>query len=56
MTYATERFERGAITALELSTAKTNLNRSMADMITARYSYILATKSLEILQGLPLTL
>jgi outer membrane protein len=54
--YANERFEQGAITALELSTAKANLNRSNADMITARYTYILAAKSLDILQGLPLTL
>lgn len=56
MSYAKDRFEQGAVTALELSTAKTNLNRSMADMITARYNYVLATKSLEILQGMPLTL
>jgi|694.fasta_scaffold02783_3 outer membrane protein len=54
--YANERFEQGAITALELSTAKANLNRSNADMITARYTYILAAKSLDILQGIPLTL
>ena len=54
--YANDRFEQGAVTALELSTAKANLNRSNADMITARYSYLLALKSLEILQGLPITL
>lgn len=54
--YANERFEQGAVTALELSTAKANLNRSNADMITARYSYLMALKSLEILQGLPITL
>ncbi|MBK6550631.1 MAG: TolC family protein [Flavobacteriales bacterium] len=50
------RFEQGAVTALELSTAKANLNRSNADMITARYSYLMALKSLEIIQGIPLTL
>ncbi|MBK7483396.1 MAG: TolC family protein [Flavobacteriales bacterium] len=54
--YANERFEQGAVTALELSTAKANLNRSNADMITARYSYLMALKSLEIIQGIPLTL
>jgi outer membrane protein len=54
--YANERFEQGAVTALELSTAKANLNRSNADMITARYSYLMALKSLDILQGLPLSL
>jgi outer membrane protein len=54
--YANQRFEQGAVTALELSTAKANLNRSNADMITARYSYLMALKSLEILQGLPITL
>ncbi|HQW07401.1 MAG TPA: TolC family protein, partial [Flavobacteriales bacterium] len=47
--YANERFEQGAVTALELSTAKANLNRSNADMITARYSYLMALKSLEII-------
>jgi len=54
--YANERFEQGAVTALELSTAKANLNKANADMITARYTYLLAAKSLDILQGLPLTL
>jgi len=54
--YATERFEQGAVTALELSTAKANLNRSNADMITARYSFLMAMKALEIMQGLPITL
>ncbi len=53
--YARDRFEQGAVTALELSTAKANLNKANADMITARYTYLLAAKSLDILQGLPLT-
>ncbi len=56
MAYAEERFRQGAITAIQLTTAKANLNRARADLITARYSYVLAAKSLEILQGLPLTL
>ncbi|MBK9627574.1 MAG: TolC family protein [Flavobacteriales bacterium] len=51
--YANERFEQGAVTALELSTAKANLNRSNADMITARYSYLMALKSWSIIQGIP---
>lgn len=56
MAYAEDRFRQGAVTALELSTAKANLNRAQADLITARYNYLLAARSLDILQGLPLTL
>lgn len=56
LVYTTERFQQGAATALELSTAKTNLNKASTDLITARYDYLVATKSLDILQGLPLTL
>ncbi len=54
--FAQERFEHGAITALELTTAKTRLDRAIADGINAKYTYLMAQKSLDILQGLPLTL
>ena len=54
--YAQERFERGAITALDLTTAKTRVDRATADGINAKYTYLMAQKSLDILQGLPLTL
>ena len=54
--YAQERFTAGVITAVELNATKNNANRSAADMINARYNYLMAVKSLEILQGLPITL
>ena len=54
--YAAERFDQGSINALELSTAKANLNRATTDMIRARYNYLVAAGSLDILQGLPLSL
>lgn len=54
--YAQERFNQGAITSIELSTAKANLNRSTADLINAKYQYVMATKYLDVLQGLPVTL
>lgn len=54
--YAQERFTAGAITTADLNTAKNNLARSTADVITARYSWVMAAKSLDILQGLPITL
>jgi outer membrane protein len=54
--YAQERFTQGAITSIEFNTAKINLNRSTADLINAKYQYLMATKYLDILQGLPVTL
>ncbi len=54
--YAEARFQQGAITAVELNTAKNNLNQATADLINAKYQYLMATKYLDILQGIPLTL
>lgn len=54
--YAQERFSQGVITSLEFNTAKTNLNRSTADLINAKYQYLMATKYLDILQGIPVSL
>ncbi len=54
--YAQERFTQGVITSLEFNTAKTNLNRSTADLINAKYQYLMASKYLDILQGIPVTL
>jgi outer membrane protein len=56
MRYAQERFNSGTITALELSTATLRVQQSQADLINAKYSYLMAQKSLDILQGLPVTL
>ncbi len=54
--YAEERFSAGVITSAELNLAKANVARSTSDVINARYNWIMAAKSLDILQGLPITL
>jgi len=54
--YAEERFTAGVITAVELNASKNMANRSTADVINARYSYIQASKALDILQGIMVTL
>jgi outer membrane protein len=54
--YAQERFTQSVITAIELNTTKTRAQQATANLINARYSYLMAQKSLDILQGLPLTL
>ena len=54
--YAQERFTAGAITSAELNLAKANVARSTSDVINARYNWVMAAKSLDILQGLPITL
>jgi len=54
--YAQERFDQGVITSIELNTTKTALNNSTADLINAKYQYLMATKYLDILQGIPVTL
>jgi outer membrane protein len=54
--YAQERFTQNVITAIELNTVKTRAQLATANLINARYSYLMAQKSLDILQGLPLTL
>ncbi|MBK8228678.1 MAG: TolC family protein [Flavobacteriales bacterium] len=54
--YATERFAQGAITSMELATIKATVNRSQADLIAAKYQYLMAQKYLEILQGMPVAL
>lgn len=54
--YATERFTQGAITSMELATVKATVNRAQADLIAAKYQYLMAQKYLEVLQGLPVSL
>jgi outer membrane protein TolC len=54
--YAQERFAQGIITSIELSTAKAQLNRNQAEQINAKYQYVMASKYLDILQGIPVTL
>lgn len=54
--YAQERFTQGVITSIELNTSKAAVNRATADLINAKYQYVMATKYLDILQGRPVTL
>ena len=54
--FAQERFAQSVITAIELNTAKVRLQQATADRINAKYSYVMAQKSLDILQGIPPTL
>jgi len=54
--FAEERFAQGVITSIELNTTKVALNRATADLINAKYQYVMASKYLDILQGLPITL
>lgn len=54
--YAEERFKAGAITSIELATAQTQLNRNTAELINAKYQYLMASKYLDILQGIPVAL
>jgi outer membrane protein len=56
LAYAEERFAQGTITSIELSAAKAQLNRNQAEQINAKYQYLMASKYLDILQGIPVTL
>jgi len=54
--FAQERYDQGVITVIELNTAKTTLNNSTANLINAKYQYLMASKYLDILQGIPVSL
>lgn len=54
--YAEERFRAGSITSIELSTSQTQLSRNTAELINAKYQYVMASKYLDILQGIPVAL
>lgn len=53
---ANERFTQQAITATDLNIAKARLQHAVAQLINAKYTYLMAAKSLDILQGRPVTL
>ena len=53
---ADERFAQQAITATDLNVAKSRLQQATAQLINAKYTYLMAEKSLDILQGRPVTL
>ncbi len=47
---ATIKFEKGAITAFEYTTAKNNFDKASANLISARYEYLFKGKTLELYQ------
>ncbi len=53
---ANERFTQQAITATDLNVAKSRLQQSTSQLINAKYTYLMAEKSLDILQGIAVTL
>lgn len=53
---ANERFEQHVITATDLNVAKARLQQSTSQLINAKYTYLMAQKSLDILQGIPVSL
>lgn len=53
---ANERFESQSITVTDLNAAKSRLQQGQAQLIQAKYTYLMAEKSLDILQGLPVNL
>lgn len=53
---ADERFARQAITITDLNAAKSKVQQAMAQLINAKYTYLMAGKSLDILQGIPVAL
>ena len=54
--FAQERFTQGVITAIEMNAARVRAQQATADLINAKYSYLMAQKSLDILQGIPVSL
>lgn len=56
LTFVEERFTHGTATALDLTIAKSLFLQAQARQIAARYNYLLAKKSLDILQGIPVSL
>ncbi|MFN3874548.1 MAG: TolC family protein, partial [Flavobacteriales bacterium] len=55
-TMTQERYAQGVATVFELATARASVSRSQADLIAAKYQYLMAQKYLEILQGRPVSL
>jgi outer membrane protein len=47
---ATIKFEKGAITTFEYTTAKNNFDKASANLISARYEYLFKGKTLELYQ------
>lgn len=54
--YAEQRFNAGAVAALDFDQARRNLNAAQSDLLQAKYDYIFRLKILDYYQGKPLTL
>ncbi len=53
---ANERFTHQVITVTDLNVAKSRMQQATSQLIQAKYTYLMAEKSLDILQGIPVTL
>lgn len=53
---AQQRFEVGAINAVDFQVAQNNLFNAQADLVTAKYEYVFSVKVLDFYLGNPLTL
>ena len=53
---AKQRFEVGAINAVDFQVAQNNLFNAEADLVTAKYQYVFSVKVLDFYLGNPLTL
>src|SRR5665213_775870 len=53
--YMQEKFDLGAVNAIDYNTAKNTLEKSQSDFIQAKYDYIFRMKVLDYYQGNPLT-
>jgi len=54
--FAQKRFEAGQAPSFELNNARNLLIAAEADLLTAKYNYLLASKVLDFYQGRPLNL
>jgi outer membrane protein len=53
---AQKKFNLGAITSLDYTTAQNNLSKAQSELLQAKYRYIFRLKVLDLYQGKPLTL
>lgn len=54
--FSSQKFDLGMINAVEYWIAKSNLVRAKAELINAKYSYLLKLKILDFYRGIPITL
>lgn len=53
--YTEQKFNVGAVNALDYNTAKTKMSKAESDLLQARYDYIFKLKVLDYYQGKPIT-